>query len=76
MTKLCILAGNYQEALTWAKGQMIDKDSWFYPIDEDDLKQKSNFHVIVIGSAGMNVPPSYFERILSLAHTRGRIGRQ
>lgn len=75
MTKLCIISGNYQEAKTWASGQMLDDDSWFYPADIFDLERRSNFYVVVIGSAGQNVPPSYFERIFSLARQRGKIGR-
>jgi len=35
-----------------------------------------NFHVIVIGSAGQNIPLSYFEKIYNLARERGRLGRR
>jgi hypothetical protein len=72
---ICLIAGNYQEALTYAKGQLFDHDEWFFPRDPIDLEQRSNFHVLVIGTAGLNVPPAYFERIFQLAKTRGRIGR-
>lgn len=72
---ICLLAGNYQEAERYAKGNLLSSDEWFYPIDESDLNHRSNFHVIVVGTAGLNVPSSYFERILSLAKQRGRIGR-
>lgn len=75
MTKLCIIAGNHHEAKTWARGQMLDDSDWFYPTDESDLNNKSNFYVIVIGTAGVNVPNSYFNRILETAQRRGRIGR-
>lgn len=68
---ICIIAGNYNEAKTWASGQLLDDDEWFYPIDEKDLYTRKSFHVIVVGTAGMNVPPTYFERILSLAKFRG-----
>ena len=73
---ICIIAGNYDEALTFAKSQFLAKNEWFYPEDEDMLKRMSNFHVLVVGSAGQNVPPSYFERVYSLAQQRGRIGRR
>ena len=72
---ICIISGNYLEARRFADGQFLDENEWFFPIDEDDLKHRQNFHVIVIGSAGMNVPSSYFERILSTAKSRGRINR-
>jgi len=75
VTKICVIAGNYQEAITWARGQTLDDDSWFYPFDIEDLKRRSNFHTVVIGSAGQNVPPSYFEKIFNLAQQRGRINR-
>jgi len=75
MTKLCLIAGSYLEAKTWARGQMLDDSSWFYPTDIEELKNRSNFHVIVIGSAGQNVPASYFEKLYTLAQQRGRIGR-
>ncbi len=75
MTKICIIAGNYHEALSFAKAQSFDPDDWFTPADESDLTNKSNFHVIVVGTAGMNTPASYFNRIYNLALERGRIGR-
>lgn len=75
MTKLCLLAGNYDEAEKWASGQNLESNSWFYPKNESDLLFKSNFYVLVIGTAGMNVPSNFFERIYSLAVTRGKIGR-
>lgn len=73
---ICIIAGNYDEARMWARGQMLDKSEWFYPADLDDLKQRTNFHVMVVGTAGQNVSPGYFERVFNLAHARGRIGRK
>ena len=72
---ICILAGNYEEALIFARGQHLSHDEWFYPIDADDIKRYTNFHTVVIGSAGQNVPPSYFEKIFNLAQQRGRINR-
>lgn len=72
---ICIIAGNYDEALTWASGQNLDKSEWFYPTDIDDLTHKVNFHVIVIGTAGQNVPVSYFNKIYNYAQQRGRINR-
>lgn len=75
MTKLCIIAGNYKEAEVFARGQNLSNDQWFYPIDEDDLKRRTNFHVLVIGTAGQNVPPSYFDKLYHLAQAQGRIGR-
>ena len=75
ITLLCLLAGNYLEAKTWAYGQQLDESEWFYPIDIHELKHRTGFHVLVIGTAGHNVPSSYFERVLSLAKRQGRIGR-
>lgn len=75
MTKICILAGNKDEAIKWASGQNLDNEQWFYPRDQSDLIFKFNFHVLVVGTAGMNVPSSYFDKIYSLAQQRGRIGR-
>jgi len=70
---LCFLAGNYQEAVRFASANLLDDDEWFFPYDEDDLRRRKDFHVIIVGTAGMNVPPSYFERILALARERGRM---
>ncbi len=75
MTQICIIAGNYKEALAFAKSQNIEPNCWFYPTDESDLLRRSNFHVLVIGTAGENVPASYFERIYQIAQKRGCIGR-
>ena len=72
---ICIMAGNYHEAEVWAKGQRLSKAEWFYPADESDLYSRDNFHVILIGTAGQNVPISYFERIYSLAQVRGAVNR-
>lgn len=73
---ICIIAGNYFEAERWARGQLLEPDEWFYPNDERDLNGYQNFHVIVTGTAGQNVPASYFNRVLSLAKQRGRMGRK
>jgi fructose-1-phosphate kinase PfkB-like protein len=54
---------------------MLANNEWFYPTDEDELKQRCNFHVVVVGTAGQNVPPQYFNRILAIAQQRGRINR-
>lgn len=75
MTKLCLIAGNEYEALAYAKLQNIPEGSWFYPKDINDLLFRSNFYTLVIGTAGMNTPASYFEKIYSLALQRGKIGR-
>ena len=70
---ICILAGNYHEAKRYASAQLLEDDEWFFPVDERDLLSRTNFHVLVVGTAGMNVPSSYFERILSLAKQRGSL---
>ena len=70
---ICIISGNYHEARTWASGQGLEDHEWFYPKDETDLLSRKDFHVIVIGTAGQNVPANYFERIWSLARMRGKI---
>ncbi len=72
---ICIIAGNYLEASRFAYAQQLDKSEWFYPEDEQDLLKRSNFHVIVTGTAGMNTPASYFDKIFELAKSRGRINR-
>lgn len=73
---ICLIAGNYDEAETFAAGQNLSAEEWFYPTDVNDISKRSNFHVLVIGTAGQNVPPSYFEKIYQLALKRGRIGRE
>ena len=76
MTRICILAGNELEAYQWAKSQNLERDQYFYPKDMNSLLFLTNFHVLVVGTAGMNMPPSLFEKIYNLARERGRIGRQ
>ena len=73
---ICIIAGNELEAYRYAEAHLLDKEEWFYPGDLSDLMAYSNFHVLVVGTAGLNVPPAYFERLLHLAKSRGRIGRE
>lgn len=75
MTKLCLIAANEYEALTFARSQNIPRECWFFPKDENDLLFRTNFYVLTIGTAGMNTPPSLFERIYRIALERGRIGR-
>jgi len=72
---ICLIAGDRLEAETWARSQMLARIEWFFPEGEDDLNSRSNFHVLVVGTAGFNVPSSYFNRIYALAQQRGRIGR-
>lgn len=70
---ICIIAGNKLEAQRFADGQLWDKEDWFYPEDIVDLYKRKNFHVIVTGSAGLNVPPTVFERLYKLARQRGKM---
>lgn len=76
MTKICILAGNSEEAYRYSRLQNLDKEQWFYPKDVNDLLFRTNFHVIVVGSAGQNFPGSLFEKIYNLALERGKIDRR
>ena len=73
---ICILAGNYREALTYAKGMELEPDEWFYPQTPEELNHKSNFHVLVVGTAGQNIPEHYFERVYRLAKERGKVNRK
>lgn len=73
---ICIIAGDYHEAETWAHSQLLARSEWFYPKDEEDLKTRNNFHVFVVGTAGFNIPTNYFNHIYSLAQQRGKIGRK
>lgn len=72
---ICLIAGNYHEAKQFARANLLDDNEWFCPTSAEDILGRSNFHVIVVGTAGMNTPASYFNRILELAQQRGRIGR-
>lgn len=72
---ICLLAGNYLEAQRFATAHDLDDNEWFMPADIAELYGRNNFHVLVIGTAGHNVPNSYFERVYQLAKQRGRIGR-
>lgn len=76
MTKICLIAGNSEEAYRFARLQNLSPEQWFYPKDENDLLFRSNFHVIVVGNAGFNFPSHLFERIYNLALQRGRIDRR
>lgn len=73
---ICIIAGDFHEAETWAHSQLLAKSEWFYPTNEDELIGRSNFHVLVVGTAGFNIPTSYFNKIYNLAQNRGKIGRK
>ena len=76
MTKICIIAGNEEEAYRFARNQNLSKDQYFYPHNVNDLLFRTNFHVIVVGSAGFNIPSSMFEKIYNLALERGKIDRR
>ena len=54
---------------------MLDADEYFFPFDEEELHTRNNYHTVIVGTAGMNVPSSYFDRLLTTAKKRGRIGR-
>ena len=75
MTKICLIAGNKEEAYRYARSQNLSSEQWFFPKDINDLQFRSNFHVIVVGTAGYNFPSSIFEKIYNLALERGKIGR-
>ena len=70
-----ILAGTYNQAKKWAAAQLLADNEWFSTLDLDELRRASNFHVVIHESAS-ELSPAYFERLFSLAHSRGRIDRQ
>ncbi len=73
---ICIIAGNRKEAELWASANQLDPDEWFYPYEPSEIKRRENFHVIVIGSAGENVPAHWFENVYNLAKQYGRRNRK
>lgn len=75
MTKICLIAADENEAYRFARLQNFDKEQWFYPHSKNELLFKSNFHVIVVGTAGQSVPSEVFEEIYQLALKRGKVGR-
>lgn len=70
-----ILSGNYDQAKKWASSQHLSNDEWFCSLDLDELRQTSNFHVIVLESAS-ELSTLFFEKLFNLAQQRGRINRQ
>jgi hypothetical protein len=71
---ILIIAGNYSSAEKWARTQMLNTDEWFSTLDLDELKSKSNFHVITIESAS-ELPSPLFERIFHIAKQRGKMNK-
>lgn len=72
---ILIIAGSYNQAKKWAASQQLASDEWFSTLDEDEIKRASNFHVVILESAA-ELPPMFFERIYTVARTRGRIDRK
>jgi hypothetical protein len=70
-----ILAGAYSHAKRWAQAQQLNEDEWFCSLDVADIHARENFHVIILESAS-ELPPKTFERIYTLAQTRGRMNRK
>jgi len=75
MTRICLIAGNLHEAKMFAYSQNLEYDQWFFPSSINDLLFRTNFHVIVVGTAGQNTPASFFEKVYQTALARGKIGR-
>jgi len=70
---ICIIAGSYQEAWIWARGQQLAKDEWFFPSKLQDLYNRENFHVLVADGAYRHAD---FEMIFRIARERGRMNRK
>jgi hypothetical protein len=70
-----LIAGNSEEAYRYSRLQNLEPNQWFYPKNSTELLFKSNFHVIVVGTAGQNFPALDFEKLYQLALERGKIGR-
>jgi hypothetical protein len=69
-----IIAGSYKLAKKWAAAQSFADDEWFCSMDLDEIKNKSNFHVVILESAS-DIPSPFFEKLYTLAQARGRINR-
>jgi len=70
-----VIAGSYGQAKKWAIAQSLTDKEWFCTLDLEELKNTSNFHVIILESAA-ELPPPFFEKLYTLAQMRGRINRQ
>lgn len=69
-----VIAGTHDKARRWAQAQQLADNEWTSTLDLDELRQISNFHVIVLESAS-ELAPSFFEKIFNLALQRGRMNR-
>lgn len=67
-----ILAGTYDHARKWAQAQQLASHEWFSTLDVDELKQRVDFHVIVLDTAA-ELPSPLFEKLFRLGQIRGRI---
>ena len=72
---ICILAATYKQAERWATAQQLADDEWFCTLDQFDLYNRENFHVIVLDTAS-ELPPILFERLFNMAQERGRRNRR
>lgn len=70
---ICILSPNEKAAANWADNQGLSRSEWFYG-DEERIKGRINFHVIVIGMFP-DERLGWFEKVYHLAKSRGQIGR-
>jgi len=69
-----VIAGSYNSAKKWAEAQHLIDNEWVCTLDLDEIKRMSNFHVIILESAS-ELPPTFFEKLYTLAQFRGRMGR-
>lgn len=71
---ICIISPTYKQASNFAHTQNLDQTEWFYLSDAEDVKWRSNFHVLVVGEF-----PSerlgWFEKVYSIARYRGKVNR-
>ena len=52
--KLCVIAGNYQQAHNYARQAKLHPNDWFYPSDVYRMKGLRDYEYIRIGEWGNN----------------------
>lgn len=69
---ICLIAASFLEAQRFAYTQYLSNDEWFFCLDENDLVNRKNFHVLVVGNMH-NVPSFHFEKLYQLAKQKGNL---
>lgn len=69
---ICLISSSRKNAQSWAAGQNLRDDEWFWPSGAFDIIKRKNFHTILVSQGLEHVTNDWINTMLEYAWKYGR----